>query len=692
MRAILILIFMVHALAAFGQSSTPADTLKIGIPANSADKGFIFDTGDGGSNKSLKIEKSTKLLKFDGNAVQIGDGALTADKEIKFNGTSGKVLKYDHTNTEFSINDDLAIDAGQKLKTNSIDSKSGTETAVEQNLRVKAGLKIGTGTVQLRDNSGKLEMSNDGTIWKKPGAGGGGAGSISILENGGFEDGITSGWSATGSTATAVTGSENALIGETSVSFDPSAQNDYLRTSYITVPKGLRGSSCEARFLYTGGDALNYSAKVETESGVILGVFNSGLGTNVLPYHNSIAGYESIFFKCPTQTDITTLSTNGNIRLVIYQGTVTNAAAMVVDDVHFGGLIGLVESGSPDNFGGYVSNAGTYLNGYGGVITGCSVASNVKTCNFQGLTVSPSCTIMPLEGNTNSLSMKITGLSNTFISFASLTPSTNTATALDLILQCSKAGADAKQSVQVYKSIPKNFDNQNECIVTFNQNTASIIDAQNCHSSISLAKPSAGNINITFAAGAYSVVPFFSCQLSNAGSGTAVSCVDNSGATATSPTLLPLRLLNTSGSQVDANFVQVRIVKRGADFKMPTVQPIVIGQVTNSTAESGLTNVRTESCQVTNNGTASIATGSGLCEGWIQSVTRSALGTVGVGFKTNTFSAVPVCVVSNTFQGAARACQIDGAAVQGGLGVYCATINPFSAVDAHFTLTCTGKR
>ena len=250
---------------AFAQN-IPSDQVKIGRPQTSADKELIFDTNDGVSNKKLSVEKSSKLLKFDGNSFQLGDGAST-DKSLIINGTSGKALKYDAADTQFEFNDDVGID-GASLKTNSINSFSGTETAIEQNARVKGKLNIGTGTNEIRVQSGNLEFSNDGVIYKKVGSGsGGGEGGLNLIRNGSFEDGAGN-WTATGGTYTVqpyANPSENEI---SYARFVASGSGQKICSDAIVVPDFLVGG-CLAYSEYKTTDSNAFELQVLSASSVI---------------------------------------------------------------------------------------------------------------------------------------------------------------------------------------------------------------------------------------------------------------------------------------------------------------------------------------------------------------------------------------------------------------------------------------
>jgi hypothetical protein len=126
--------------------------------------------------------------------------------------------------------------------------------------------------------------------------------------------------------------------------------------------------------------------------------------------------------------------------------------------------------------------------------------------------------------------------------------------------------------------------------------------------------------------------------------------------------------------------------KAGVDFKLPTVQPVIIGQVTNSNASTGLSNVRVEACKVNNNGTSTIDTASGLCAGWISSVNRTGAGATTVNFISGTFSSDAVCTITAT----------TSHSPWGTIGSTSITVQTTNASnvanDVDFMLICVGKR
>ena len=258
-------LLLLFPILAFAQN-IPSDQVKIGRPQTSADKELIFDTNDGVLNKKLSIEKTTKKLKWDGNSVQIGDGAAT-DKEIIINGTAGKALKYDSASSQFEFNDDLGIN-GFSLKSNTIVPFSGTETSIEQDARVKGKLSIGTGPNRLRVSGGNLEFTNDGTIFKKIGSGtGGGEGGINLASNPSFEDG-TGSWTATGGTYSVLPYSQPSENNLNYARFIASGVGQKLCSNPIIVPDFLTGG-CLAYSQYKTTNNNAFELEVLSASNII---------------------------------------------------------------------------------------------------------------------------------------------------------------------------------------------------------------------------------------------------------------------------------------------------------------------------------------------------------------------------------------------------------------------------------------
>lgn len=629
-----VLLILLFAISLAQAANITDNNLKLGNGTTTGNKKITFDTGAGTSNKKLEVDAATGAMTANMNTVTIGDGASTTKKII--------------------------FDTG-----------------------------AGAGNAYLGWDStlSAPVFSKDGTLAKKLGSGSGGGGAgITFNDNGDIEDGITQKYSYSVGTVTELT-TTNALVGEKSARLDFAALNDYFRSSYFVLPKGLYGSACELRFKYLGGDANTY-VKVETEAGTVLGQFQtvvSGAISYGLPTKTT-TDYESVFFKCPTQADITSNALHANIRLVFYQGTASNAASLDVDSITQGELIGLVESTTSDIFSAKVSATDVVSDENADWINGdCTNASaGLATCNFTAgvFQSAPTCLVTPISSaavRTGRLTAQATTASVTVMTDDGTSPGN-----LVFNLVCFKSGADAKQSVQVYKSIPKVSQNVNS--LSAYVNGAASITSKDVDFLSGCTKGGTGVYNCTFIPGVFSAVPSI------------LAVADTGGSTSHQPNLV-ISSLTTSGFRVDTKTVAtpadygfwIHVDKQGADFKLPTVQPIVIGQVTNSAAESGLTNVRTESCKFNDSGTSSIDTSSGLCAGWIASITKGGAGENTVAFAAGVFSSVPVCQVSPLGTDNIN-CFARDTVTTSSLITNCENTNTAGNVNIPFVVSCTGKR
>jgi len=246
----LILIYCLLVSQVFGQSINPNDQLKLGNKTSSADKGIVFETGDGVSNKKLLIEKISKKLKWDGNSVQFGDGSPTSDKELIVAG-SLKSLKYNGTSGEFEFNDDLKLSG--ELKTDILRAIN-SEVAVKNYLRAELGVKFGTGDAEIKYDSGlgSLVFSNDGIFYKKVGSGGssGGEGGTNLLLNPSFEETLTN-WTLSGGTLVNETYA-NPVEGDLSYAKFTATTASQTVCSATTTTPSFFGAGGMTDFSYTG--------------------------------------------------------------------------------------------------------------------------------------------------------------------------------------------------------------------------------------------------------------------------------------------------------------------------------------------------------------------------------------------------------------------------------------------------------
>lgn len=153
--------------------------------------------------------------------------------------------------------------------------------------------------IQVNPSTSKLQFTNDGTVFKDIGSGGGGGSGINLLTNGGFETGLADGWVNSGGTWAIVTSGTNLLYQLQSATFTASASGQYFETTATLVPEILKGRDCLAKITYKGGDTNEYLTVMD------------GLSAEIIPTTsratlNSTAGIKDakLYFTCPSSGSI----------------------------------------------------------------------------------------------------------------------------------------------------------------------------------------------------------------------------------------------------------------------------------------------------------------------------------------------------------------------------------------------------
>lgn len=191
----------------------------------------------------------------------------------------------------------------------------------------------GNNILKVNKGASSWQFSNDaGVNFLDIGSGGGGGdGGINLLSNPSAENGLTD-WEANGGTLSEVTTATEVLAGEKSFSYLASAQNDYVESATVSLNEGLYGNACEGRVFYVGSDENNSIQIVDGEGNI--------LAEKETPEHD-VANFESVFFRCPTKEVVTSTSELGDLHLRLTQ-TGTVSKEIVFDRNHLGSTIGLV--------------------------------------------------------------------------------------------------------------------------------------------------------------------------------------------------------------------------------------------------------------------------------------------------------------------------------------------------------------
>jgi len=560
----------------------------------------------------------------------IGRGNANDTHKITFDhglGGSNPVMETDATGDGFSFSKKVNVKDDLSL---------GDGTPSDRSFIIDEGAGASNPRLKWDTTSNKWKQF-DGTNERDIGAGGAGVDAINILSesNPNAENG-TLNWTFTGTGAFVTTSTSSEIHdGFQSFSTDFDAQSENLKSAEITIKEGLLGQSCQARFFYIGGDdSVDITATVRD------GNDNQVGSDSFVLQVTTIWTVADVSFLCPSASEVGGDAQLGNLYLQFEQTGVGDSAIFRHDTVHLGGLIGLVEAVLPDVFSAVTTGTCSSIlsrGGGGDIITG-AVNSSSGICDVAvsagSLTVLPECQCTSKTNAGIICELDPGGLSLTNLRFR-LRTDAGVAADNDISISCTKQGVDSKQSVTVFKSIPKVADNSNSFSVVTSGDCAAISTTDN-GAFTAADNPSLGLCDLTIQAGLLTVLPQCNCSLfSQSGH----SCdIDNGGLSLTN---LRLRTRDNGGTLVDED-VHVECTKQGVDFKLPTVQPILVKQV-ETTNKAGIT---TESCKINNNGTATLDTTSTLCEGFLSSVARPGEGNVTFVIKAGVFSKVPNCTVS----------------------------------------------
>lgn len=563
----------------------------------------------------------------------------------------------------------------------------GTATGTRGSISLD-GLEVdvnSTKIVNLSDPVIGTDAANKDYVDSNSGAGTG----INILDNSGFESGIDQGWLYTAGKVVELN-SGSQLNRNKSARFDPSLVGEFIVSSAYTLQNDLIGTSCQASIYYKGGGP-ELSLRVKDANAFNLAVLE-------LPTH-TVAAYESVFFLCPNATAIGGDANKGIVQLEVYQNGGADAPAIDLDLMHLGSNQNLIETTSPDTCTAHINSVGVLQTESGGCIDSVVHAGTGRyDINFKSgfYTIAPSVTATSGTSDNCFASINILPTTSTFRVSTECDIGSGAAGAVnqDIFVNIQKQGVDALQKIQVYKSIPKVAQNSNR----FSGKIAGATITTNCTTATCTMYRGNPDASI-FGTITRNSVAYYTLALN--GLTSPPNCTASSSSTG-----FPVRVFgetnteisfyhqnNASGGGSIDGIINFECEKTGADFKMPIEQPIIVGQVRNSAAESNQRSVAVESCQINNTGAATVDTDSGLCESWIDSVTRTSAGAVTVNYKAGTFSKKPNCVVSgygtnaaNCFVGAFTAPTVNG------INILCENSTTSGDADLWFWLVCQGVK
>ena len=623
------------------------DIVQMGIDGSTALKEFVFDVGDGAANPKITVDPAVKEFNMTKTLNVTGD--VDASGNAIFGGTAS------------FVGDTLTLGDGTNTnKTQTFDIGSGGSNPY-----------IGWDSTQ-----NALVFTNDGSLIKKIGTGGaGGDGGINILLNPLAEDGLVN-WTNVGAGSfTEVTNSER-LEGEKSFEFDSINIEDRVYSDLVTLNDGLIGVSCEARIYYNGGDE-NLILEVLNGNGTVIA--SEQLKTHVQ------AGFESAFFLCPTATEIAGDANKGDLRFQVRQSTGTNAAKIVFDRNHLGSLVGLVEMTLPDMysartdqsqpFGSRIVSSNTdWIENMTRSAPG-QYNINIKAGVFTEV---PACTTQP--GSGNPLTPCAAWITNTTDIQVLCRDQENANVYVDrkFDIVCQAQGADAKQQVQVYKSIPKVAQNTNvfTAIIT-SGGTISTQSPTNWLTSCSNGASGTNTCNLV--AG---LVGFTPNMLATSFDGNRSISFSSVGTTS-----FTTQTTDGTGNYVNAAYF-VTLQKRSDDYKTPIVQPILVNQVETMYNKG----YKVGACMIGMGGGVP-SFGNGHCTSWIDSLTDDGVGHVTLNLSSEFSDGFPNCAC-NVWEGGitARDCTITSLTSTSVRFLVTGGGDGSAAIDRNFSVVCIGDR
>lgn len=218
------------------------------------------------------------------------------------------------------------------------------------------------------------------------------------------------------------------IMGAASYLIDATSSGQTVKFDTGTLDNNVKGQNCEARFTFTG-DATLYKAYVEQGS--------TKITTDLTLTNESNARDVSIKFACGD------LSSNSHL---VIESTSSSSAAIKVDDVYLGKILGPVYVQPTQNYSAKVSSSGTVSDENQDFISGnCSVANTSEfTCtwNASQFGTSPTCTATGLDTSTAAPIVKVFTQATTTSVVIKTYNNSATATAYAFNLSCQRGAGD----------------------------------------------------------------------------------------------------------------------------------------------------------------------------------------------------------------------------------------------------------
>ena len=201
-----------------------------------------------------------------------------------------------------------------------------------------------TQSIRANTSTNKLQFSNDGSTFKNLGSGAGGDGGINLLstDNADFELGISSNWTNSGGSYTALSGAGTALFDLTSARFNASATDQTVTSDGYDVPAGLYSGKCLGSIKYKTSESTNKYKLIALD-----GDDSTVLAEQSLDSTNSLTITGYVPFTCPSA---------GTVKLQIK--STGDAADIDIDNAHLGSDIRVADISQATLYGA-ITYAGT---------------------------------------------------------------------------------------------------------------------------------------------------------------------------------------------------------------------------------------------------------------------------------------------------------------------------------------------
>ena len=596
--------------------------------------------------------------KIPNNTLRIGRGSSPVDKGFIFNTNDG------------ADNENLLIEkVSKKLKFSGNSFQIGDQT---QSSNKNFILDSTTGAA-IRWDGAALTYSNDGTLFQEIGSGsGGGSSGINLVPNPRATQGLRDWTASKTGIFTEVTTATAVLEGEASFSFLPTAKDDQVCSAVRPLNAGLYQTACEASIYYINDGSL-VSLQVQDEA-------NNVIAKKDLK-NQSVAGYESLGFLCPSQAQIAADANKGSLKLCLKQeGDASPSKAIILDSVHLGSFNGLLNSVSNDVIG-------FNLSGIDGSFQGTK-PDIISTCTRYSL-ASYRCTYSRTLLEAPSVSIYTTGgivrfLSNLTTQFTfEIRNSSGTAVNSDSNIIIKLKGDDSQPDKLVYQNFPVAAQNVNTFTFQVSSNGAVTHDFYDIINGNCVATVDSLDV-CTFNSGIFTNAP--SCNSSP----TVSNYLSNTQGTTAST--VRIRTTNDSGSAgARTSSKIVTCSKVGSDIVTPVVQPVVINQVQSGQNDPiAICRIRNQS----QNATLNIES-EDSCFG---SASRRSAGVYVLSFASNYFKGKVSCFQSasysteTTLGGSAFGESQDGYLEASGSFTLSTTNSSGSRMDSPWMIICFGTK